>query len=204
MPPVGNLNASLAAHARQLLEDNWAAAEAVTAGGSSFTVQTQTSGAAPYVGASRIALFIGASLTFTSGKSDGFQTTITALTSAVSGSTVTTTVTIADGILASVAAGDAFAVFCPPPGSPANVSQVTAAYSVGASATAIGSNPSGRKWILVFNNGSGAIYVGGSAVTTSDGIPVPAGGSASFPVGPGTSLYAISTATQDVRTMEAQ
>ena len=186
---------------QQVLEGNWQVAAAAASGQAAFTVALRgNSSVTPLVFPSQNGLYVGAPVRFTGGLNVGFYSLIMKVTT-IAG---TTTVTLVDNLPKDVAAGDTFCIYVIPPGTPANVTQVTTAYSVGTSAVAIGSNPAGRKWIVVYNNGSAAIYVGGSGVTTSSGVPVPAGGSASFPVGPGISLYAISTAaSQDVRTMEA-
>ena len=198
---TGDLRESLLHATQQVLEGNWQVAAAADSGQASFAVALRSDSATkPDVSTSAANLYVGAPIRFTGGLNNGFHSTVKSVATA-SG---TTTATLVDTLPNAVAAGDTFSVYVVPPGIPANVSQVTAAYSVGTSVTAIGSNPAGRKWILVFNNGTDAVYVGGSAVTTANGIPVPAGGSASFPVGPGISLYAISaSASQDVRTMEA-
>ena len=186
---------------QQVLEGNWQVAAAADSGQPSFTVALRSNSATvPNVSASEAGLYVGAPIRFTSGLNIGFHSLVKSVTT----SSGTTTVTLVDNLPKDVAVGDTFCIYVIPPGTPANVSQVTAAYSVGTSATAIGSNPAGRKWILVYNNGSDTIYVGGSGVTTSSGVPVPAGGPASFPYGANIQLYAISaTAGQDVRTMEA-
>ena len=186
---------------QQVLEGNWQVAAAAASGQPSFTVALRSNSATkPNVSASDANLYVGAPIRFTGGLNSGFHSTVKSVATA-SG---TTTVTLVDNLPDAVAVGDTFSIYVIPPGTPARVGQVTTAYSVGTSVTAIGSNPAGRKWILVFNNGTAAIYVGGSGVTTASGIPVPAGGPSSFPFDSTVQLYAISTATQDVRTMEAQ
>ena len=77
--------------------------------------------------------------------------------------------------------------------------------SVGTTYTRIDQGTSGRKYILIVNNStSDTIYVGGATtVTTANGIPVAAGASLSLNLGPSLKLYAISTATCDVRVFEA-
>lgn len=199
----GDLRNALLHATQQVLEGNWQVAGAIPSGDSGFdAVLRGNPDQQPYLKADVISQYIGARLVFTGGLCQGFATIVTDIGPVGRGTAPL--ITIADALPNALAKGDTFAIYVVPPGTPANVSQATAAYTVGTSATAIGSNPTGRKWILVFNNGSAAIYVGGTGVTTSSGIPVPAGGSASFPVGPNIALYAISgTAGQDVRTMEA-
>lgn len=109
-----NLQYALAHHTRQVLEDAWVAAEAVATGGSSFTVSLDTVAVGPYVGASRLPNFIGAELTFTGGKSIGFQTSIKSLTSTVVDGVVVTTITCEDDIVSTVAKGDPFAIYYVP------------------------------------------------------------------------------------------
>ena len=52
--------------------------------------------------------------------------------------------------------------------------------------------------ILVVNQGTGSIYVGGSAVTTSTGTLVVAGGSFTYNVTGNDSMYAVAGSTQTV------
>lgn len=80
-----------------------------------------------------------------------------------------------------------------------------AAATVGTSAVELASSPlANRKKIIVQNNGSKAIYLGGAnTVTTSNGICIPKGASFELDWGPNVDLWAISgTAGQDIRVME--
>jgi hypothetical protein len=187
---------------QQVLEGNWQVEGTIPSGDTAFVVSLRSNPAVyPFPKAGSIDQYIGARIVFTSGLCDGWSTLVTGIGQ---GGRNPLEIDIQDTLPNALAKGDTFTIYVVPPGTPANVSQVTAAYSVGTSATAIGSNPVGRKWILVYNNGSDTIYVGGLGVTTSSGVPVPAGGPASFPYGANIQLYAISaTAGQDVRTMEA-
>lgn len=54
-------------------------------------------------------------------------------------------------------------------------------------------------WVEVYNPGPTTIYLGPSNVTTTDGRPVAAGQSWSFPLGDGDALYArTASGSQDV------
>jgi hypothetical protein len=82
------------------------------------------------------------------------------------------------------------------------------AVSVGTAAVQLDTGFASRTTVVIVNNGTSAIYVGlganASAVLTTTGLPVAAnGGSATFAIGPGVPVYAISTAAgQDVRVVE--
>lgn len=65
-----------------------------------------------------------------------------------------------------------------------------------------------RKNITVYNNGPNTIYIGDSTVTTTTGLPIPAGSQLSADYGGRSALYAIAaTAAQvspaDTRVLEA-
>lgn len=78
------------------------------------------------------------------------------------------------------------------------------AVSVGTAATRIDQGTVNRKYIIIVNNGSATVYVGSSdTVTTANGLPIAAGASLSMNLGPSLQLWGISTATQDVRVLEA-
>jgi len=86
-----------------------------------------------------------------------------------------------------------------------NVARILhASKSVGTTATllACGTETMDRRTaIYIFNNGLAIIYIGGSNVTTSNGIPVPPNGD--FLIQTGTDLYAVAASgTVDVRIME--
>lgn len=74
------------------------------------------------------------------------------------------------------------------------------AVSVGTSAVSL-TQPGYYGTVGVYNNGTSPIYIGAdAAVTTATGFPVAGGGSIAFASNATQpSLYAISTATQDVR-----
>jgi hypothetical protein len=61
-----------------------------------------------------------------------------------------------------------------------------------------------RRSMTIFNNSSVTVYVGGSSVTTANGMPVPAGAyGPSIDAGPRNIVYAIvATGTADVRVLE--
>lgn len=86
--------------------------------------------------------------------------------------------------------------------SPNTAIAAPAAVSVGTTAVRLDTGLANRRYITIVNNGTAAIYVGTSAVTTATGIPIAAGASATFNLGPSLPLYGISTATEDTRVME--
>jgi hypothetical protein len=59
-----------------------------------------------------------------------------------------------------------------------------------------------RKDFLVYNPGSETLYVGGSDVTISIGIPIPSGGSFGFQAGRAAVYATVSGANMPVRVME--
>ena len=79
------------------------------------------------------------------------------------------------------------------------------AVSVTTSATLLASCPSGdingRSYLIV-NNGSAAVYLGGSTVTTSTGTPIAAAAGVSVFLDNGESIYGVAESTQDVRVTE--
>jgi len=82
-------------------------------------------------------------------------------------------------------------------------SYVSGSASVGTTATLITTVPTGFVGGVVVNNGGAdTVYLGGSAVTDSTGLPVAAGASVTIPASPGVypaSVYGISgTAGQTV------
>lgn len=62
----------------------------------------------------------------------------------------------------------------------------------------------GRVAITVFNNGTDTVYLGGSGVALTNGLPLYVGASYSDTINPGTKLYAIgsNTATHEIRLLE--
>lgn len=76
--------------------------------------------------------------------------------------------------------------------------------TVGTSAVELAATPlTNRKKIVIQNNGSKAIYIGATGVTTATGICIPKGASYSEDWGPNVDIFAISsTAGQNVRVME--
>jgi hypothetical protein len=75
------------------------------------------------------------------------------------------------------------------------------AVSVATTATAL-HDATTQSSILVFNNHSATIYVGGPGVTTSTGIPVAAGTGISFDYKYGEIYGIVAAATADVRILE--
>jgi|GEM_PF-6390471 len=89
-----------------------------------------------------------------------------------------------------------------------NSTLVTNGVTVGTSAVRIDTGLSGRRAILIVNNGSATIYVGASDVTASTGagagIPVAPGGALQADLGPAIAVYAVAASgSQDVRVWEA-
>lgn len=80
----------------------------------------------------------------------------------------------------------------------------TRAVSVANTATRLDAVAEIGEEILVFNNGSATIYLGGSDVTTANGVPVlPGSWSPGLPLPRGESLYGIvATGTQEARVLE--
>jgi hypothetical protein len=76
--------------------------------------------------------------------------------------------------------------------------------TVTTTATAIPSSAkTGRRTILVYNNGSNTVYLGGSAVTTASGYPLNAGEEKAFDLSGVLNLYGITdTDTSEIRTLE--
>lgn len=85
----------------------------------------------------------------------------------------------------------------------ANVSMTVGESSVTTTSALLVAAAAGRRRIRVFNSGSKIVYFGPSGVATSDGWPVPAGGSEEFEIGPGIALHAVAqSGTQAVRYMQ--
>ena len=60
-----------------------------------------------------------------------------------------------------------------------------------------------RRTMLVFNNGSNIVYIGGSTVTASAGYPLQPGQEKGFDISSGLVMYGItSSGSSDVRTLE--
>ncbi len=60
----------------------------------------------------------------------------------------------------------------------------------------------GRRQLIIQNLGAGAIYIGDSAVTTTDGLEIASGDLLSLNVLDVGDIYAISASTSDVRILE--
>jgi hypothetical protein len=86
----------------------------------------------------------------------------------------------------------------------AQSSSLASTVTVGATAVALPSSSlANRRKIVIQNNSSNPIYVGGSGVTTSTGIVVAKGASYSEEAGPSCALYAIAAgAGNEVRVLE--
>lgn len=81
-------------------------------------------------------------------------------------------------------------------------SALATAVTVATSAVALPASAlANRKSLCVYNNGSAQVFLGGSAVTTSSGLPLGAGASYCDDVGSST-LYAISAGSVNVRVLE--
>lgn len=75
--------------------------------------------------------------------------------------------------------------------------------TVGTSAVPIGGGLTRRRTILIQNNDASAdLYIGGTGVTTSNGIKLIAGNMIEIAMGPNISLYGISTTNINVRVAE--
>lgn len=60
-----------------------------------------------------------------------------------------------------------------------------------------------RRTMLVYNNGSETVYLGGSTVTATTGYPLEPGQEKGFDIDAGLSLYGITSAnSSDIRTLE--
>lgn len=79
-----------------------------------------------------------------------------------------------------------------------------AAVSVTTTATdLVASDLANRKRILIQNRGNRAIYIGGAAVTTANGMEVAGGSVAELDIGPGVNIHAITdSGSQNVRVLE--
>lgn len=61
----------------------------------------------------------------------------------------------------------------------------------------------GRMTLIIFNNGTESLYLGGSGVTTNNGLPIDAGSSFTIDVNDSIDIYGISNGTNlDVRAFE--
>ncbi len=79
---------------------------------------------------------------------------------------------------------------------------VTTSVTVGVSRVRLGAPGPGRRSVIVYNNGSVTVYLGGSDVTTTTGLPLPAGTPYSADLA-SADLYAIAASgTADIRVME--
>lgn len=79
-------------------------------------------------------------------------------------------------------------------------SLATAAVTVGTSATLLAAANSARQSVLIQNNGTADIYVGGASVTTANGIKVEAGGSVAIDK-TSAAVYGIAASNQNARVM---
>lgn len=80
----------------------------------------------------------------------------------------------------------------------------TRAVSVASTATRLDALTEIGEEILVFNNGSATIYIGGADVTTANGVPVlPGSWSPSLPLPRGEALYGVvASGTHEARVIE--
>lgn len=81
---------------------------------------------------------------------------------------------------------------------------VTSTTTVGTTAVPIPATArTGRRAIMVYNNGSNIVYLGNSAITTSIGYPLTAGAEKSFDLSDEVVLYGrTASGSSDVRSME--
>lgn len=79
----------------------------------------------------------------------------------------------------------------------------TAAVSVGAVAIELTASLATRRTILIQNNGSAAIFIGGASVTTSDGVKLDAGQMIEIAATNNVKIYGISAGTVNVRCLES-
>lgn len=79
---------------------------------------------------------------------------------------------------------------------------ISKAITVATTATQIvGQNHATGRTVVVYNNGSATVYIGGRDVTTTNGLPLVAG--ASVPIATGSAIYGIVAAsTVNVRRLE--
>lgn len=81
----------------------------------------------------------------------------------------------------------------------------TQAISVGGTATALPNSAlENRRALVIHNDGPGILYIGGSNVTTANGIPLASSEKIAFDIGgtPNVKIYAVSASSSDVRIME--
>jgi hypothetical protein len=82
----------------------------------------------------------------------------------------------------------------------ANISQAVAATAVSTTAVSLYTAIPGQKRVMIQNNGTSAIFIGPTGVTTANGIRIPASGSYEQDIGPNIAMFAIAqTGTQAVR-----
>jgi hypothetical protein len=82
---------------------------------------------------------------------------------------------------------------------------LTTGVSVGTDATALPSTPlDNRRTLIIYNNSSATVYLGGADVTTSNGLPIPAGSySPAIDAGVKMIIYGVvASGTADVRVLE--
>jgi hypothetical protein len=86
----------------------------------------------------------------------------------------------------------------------ANISLSSATSSVTTTSGLLAAATAGRRYAIIQNLGSKAIYIGPSGVSTANGIKLNAGGSIdNLQVGPGIAIHAVAeSGTQDVRFMQ--
>jgi hypothetical protein len=85
----------------------------------------------------------------------------------------------------------------------ANTAIAAAASTVSTSAALIASPLADRKYVAIYNNGSKAVYIGPSGVSTSSGFPVHVGGILEARVGSAVAIHAVAeSGSQNIRTLE--
>lgn len=84
-----------------------------------------------------------------------------------------------------------------------NGALVSAATTVGTSATPLPATPaSGRRRIVIQNLSDDVVYVGSASVTTATGLEIASRGSLTLPLGSAIIYGRVATGTADVRTLE--
>ncbi len=84
-----------------------------------------------------------------------------------------------------------------------NVGLRSSAVTVTTSATPLPTNPfEYRRALVIHNNGASTIYIGGSNVTTSTGLPLDSGEKIAFDIMGLVTVYAIAGSSTDVRILE--
>jgi len=73
--------------------------------------------------------------------------------------------------------------------------------TIAATATLIDAGSAGRESVLLYNNGTATIYIGHSGVTTSNGLPLPVGGSLTVDKNTAALYGIVASGTQNLRAL---